>query len=353
MEESQSKAIAPAPFLTKTYEMVDDPQTDYLVSWSESGRSFIVWNSLDFSDKLLPRYFKHNNFSSFVRQLNTYGFRKIDPEQWEFANEEFIRGEKDLLKNIYRRKPIHSHSVQNFPLTDSEKQCYEDEIRRLMQENSLLHSELRRRGGENPASIHLHLQFLAKKLQEMGNKQRQMVAFLMEQMRNPRLPTTPLLDQPHAPSKRRRLLEHSEESEPSTRDDLQQGIGQKTALEDNIVDSSLKPTSPEFCLSNDQPESPTTSSVCLNVADSEPCSDEVIQNEKKTPKDPKETNDVFWEQFLTERPRQSETQEVESVRTDGIYAVNEPASHGKFWWSPHYVTDFLKQIAGRGLDERT
>ena len=57
---------------TKTYDMVDDPATNAMVSWSPSSNSFIVWNPTEFSGVLLPTYFKHNNFSSFVRQLNTY-----------------------------------------------------------------------------------------------------------------------------------------------------------------------------------------------------------------------------------------------------------------------------------------
>lgn len=62
----------PPPFLKKTFEMVEDPETDPIVSWSEARDSFIVWDSHEFSKILLPKYFKHSNFSSFIRQLNTY-----------------------------------------------------------------------------------------------------------------------------------------------------------------------------------------------------------------------------------------------------------------------------------------
>lgn len=62
----------PPPFLTKIFEIVEDPGTDSVVSWSRARNSFIVWDVRQFATNLLPKYFKHGNFSSFIRQLNTY-----------------------------------------------------------------------------------------------------------------------------------------------------------------------------------------------------------------------------------------------------------------------------------------
>ncbi|KAI3991119.1 hypothetical protein MKX01_022340 [Papaver californicum] len=117
---SLSQKSVPAPFLTKTYELVDDPSTDHVISWAEDNTTFVVWRPPEFARDLLPNFFKHNNFSSFVRQLNTYGFRKIVPDRWEFGNEFFRKGEKHLLCEIHRRKTItisHHHHHHQQPQT--------------------------------------------------------------------------------------------------------------------------------------------------------------------------------------------------------------------------------------------
>ncbi|XP_033855843.2 heat shock factor protein 1-like isoform X1 [Acipenser ruthenus] len=101
-------------FLTKLWTLVEDPDTDPLICWSPSGNSFHVFDQGRFAKEVLPKYFKHNNMASFVRQLNMYGFRKVvhieqgglvkpEKDDTEFQHAYFIRGQELLLENIKRK----------------------------------------------------------------------------------------------------------------------------------------------------------------------------------------------------------------------------------------------------------
>jgi len=99
-----------APFVAKTYELVNDPATQHLVGWSVQHKclAFVVYDPVEFASSVLPRYFKHSNFCSFVRQLNIYGFHKIDSsEGYCFQHANFRINCPHLLKNIQRKKSSH------------------------------------------------------------------------------------------------------------------------------------------------------------------------------------------------------------------------------------------------------
>ncbi|KAM7489119.1 hypothetical protein LguiB_026603 [Lonicera macranthoides] len=174
----------PAPFLLKTYDMVDDSSTDEIVSWSSTRNSFVVWNPPEFARLLLPTYFKHNNFSSFIRQLNTYGFRKIDPEKWEFANEDFVKDRKHLLRNIHRRKPIHSHSNPQGSTVDPERAAFEEEIEKLSREKATMEANLLRSKQQQPAAK-LQLEQLTRRVLGMEQRQDNLLTTLEKAIQNP------------------------------------------------------------------------------------------------------------------------------------------------------------------------
>ena len=115
VQTSKCKGATTIPiFLKKTYKMIDtcDPS---IASWTEEGDMFVVKDPDVFATQVIPQYFDHNKFSSFARQLNFYGFRKMQSKPIRnsdfdagtakhvtFFNENFKRGRCDLLKKIQR-----------------------------------------------------------------------------------------------------------------------------------------------------------------------------------------------------------------------------------------------------------
>lgn len=170
---SFNKQHHPATFVTKLYLMVDDSSTNAYIRWGPEGDSFIVSYPEEFAREILPRFFKHNNFSSFVRQLNMYGFHKVPhittatpmlsafdgcgdggdyfsralsiqstssftnasfpsyTNAWEFSHENFRRNQTNLLLNV-RRKIQHqtcnnSHSgITATPTTQNAKPSHQE-----------------------------------------------------------------------------------------------------------------------------------------------------------------------------------------------------------------------------------
>ena len=113
--DSPSTEFAAVPsFLLKTYDIVNNLQYKDWVKWNEEGDAFIILNN-DFWEKILPVYFRHKNMSSFIRQLNIYGFKKTKSKNEEqcFAHKDFRKDNKKLLLNMKRKTKNSDKKSQN------------------------------------------------------------------------------------------------------------------------------------------------------------------------------------------------------------------------------------------------
>ncbi|SCV02908.1 LAMI_0H03950g1_1 [Lachancea mirantina] len=136
-------------FIRKLYAMLEDREMRELIWWSPSETSFLIRPNEKFS-KALAAYFKHSNVSSFVRQLNMYGFHKVNDHTgsrpaastkeneggesmpgvanaddadavnlWEFKHSSgvFRRGDMESLKLIKRRHSRNHNSARKSSLS--------------------------------------------------------------------------------------------------------------------------------------------------------------------------------------------------------------------------------------------
>lgn len=301
------------------------------------------------------------------------GFRKNDPEQWEFANEVFIRGQRHLLKNIHRRKPVHSHSGQGntAQLTDSEREDFEKEIEKLRQEKGFLQSEVERRKHENQG-YEYKLRSLGQTLQNMDQRQQQLMVTLAQVLEKPGYTN---IQHSEPRNKKRRMLAlnflHDERNQDENQsssflensstsslplvnlekvekldssltfwEKFLDGVDQTlpTEMAASSEDSDLNiprchmSASPSLDESSTYAGSPAISSICVdldsrlkplgidvNISPTKISDTEIMKDGQQDGANPVVAagmNDGFWQQFFTEGPSPSVAQEVQSERLD-------------------------------------
>ncbi|ELA45832.1 hypothetical protein VCUG_02681, partial [Vavraia culicis subsp. floridensis] len=95
------------PFINHLFTILETPINHPYIRWSSTGKSIVIPNQHMFTVHVLVKYFNHGNFSSFIRQLNKYGFSKVRNSLsgvHEFRQEHFIKEKPFLSRWIRRRK---------------------------------------------------------------------------------------------------------------------------------------------------------------------------------------------------------------------------------------------------------
>ena len=128
--EGAQPTQALAPFISKLYEIISTAAPADCIKWGPLGDTIVVTDQSKFAREVLPRFFKHDNIRSFIRQLNIYGFQRCrNPDrsgsvegehgELEFYHEKFVEGRKDLMRQITRGMPSRKSRPLGAPAGDA------------------------------------------------------------------------------------------------------------------------------------------------------------------------------------------------------------------------------------------
>lgn len=301
-----------------------------------------------------------------------------------------MKDQKHLLKNIHRRKPIHSHSQPQGSI-DPERTAFEEEIDKLTREKAALEGNL---SGfkEQHSAAKVQLETLTQRIGSMEQRQEKLLSFVEKALQNPefigrlshklesmdfsayskkrRLPQADddvqsiqdnvlvdkfdICDQDFCNKLRLELstsvsdvnlLSHSTQS--SNEDGMMSPQGRTNGWPKELCDTgaslNLNMDSASSCklgpmhssidegdcniaclLNLTLASSPLDFNKSPEITDNNEVGNRAPPNEAQTlssssdvnkqaaPTEKKRVNDVFWEQFLTERPGCSDTEEANS-----------------------------------------
>ena len=102
-QQSRTRKAQPNSFVPNLYKILNDQRATTVCTWDAGGTYFVV-SAPDQMGPILKDYYKHDNWASFVRQLNTYGFwKKPEGTGYAIGHEFFLRTRPDLFDKIIRR----------------------------------------------------------------------------------------------------------------------------------------------------------------------------------------------------------------------------------------------------------
>mmetsp|Transcript_41673 Transcript_41673/g.63090 ORF Transcript_41673/g.63090 Transcript_41673/m.63090 type:complete len:394 (-) Transcript_41673:185-1366(-) len=105
------------PFPSKLHQIMSNPEFRDIITWLPHGRAWKMLNRKAFEEKVIPMYFRHCRYASFMRQVNGWGFNRIarGPDTNAYYHEMFLRGMPELCENI--RRPTEKPAMKTYALS--------------------------------------------------------------------------------------------------------------------------------------------------------------------------------------------------------------------------------------------
>lgn len=104
IKRCRAKTRKPESFLSKLFDILNNTNNNSAISWDSEGKKIVISDIVKLCNEVLPKFYKHKNYSSFIRQLNLYGFHKtrgILDNSEKYEHEKFTKNiTKEEIKQI-------------------------------------------------------------------------------------------------------------------------------------------------------------------------------------------------------------------------------------------------------------
>ena len=110
--------------------VLSDKETEHIIAWNASGKSFSILKPKEFESNVMPENFSKKNYAAFARELRGWGFvRQIKgSEAGGFMHVYFQEGRWDLVEKMQKPKEIKKKSENPIKKADSKMAVLDDEL---------------------------------------------------------------------------------------------------------------------------------------------------------------------------------------------------------------------------------
>jgi hypothetical protein len=97
------------------HEILSHPEFEDIISWLPHGRAWRIVRHKAFEERVIPLFFRHGRYSSFARQVNGWGFRRIThgTDYNAYYHEMFLRGLPHICNKMRRLTSKDEDRVKN------------------------------------------------------------------------------------------------------------------------------------------------------------------------------------------------------------------------------------------------
>jgi len=147
-DEDSRKSKNSSTFIHKVFEMANCKRHAHAIGFSEDGHSLEIRNG-SLLGPVLSQYFRHGHTSSFIRQLNNYGFKTISSpssgnDRHVFAHPNFKRDDRVLLESITRKAAMREKKKSKADVIKELQQREVEQRSRLIQLEARHHELMQR-----------------------------------------------------------------------------------------------------------------------------------------------------------------------------------------------------------------